>query len=71
VEGQLQEWTCVGVAMPTKQSLKKSTSKRSPELGTPRSTTCVHMKKDLLVTAHLLHGNKLSDMDMGGMNHMN
>jgi hypothetical protein len=71
VKGQLQIWTCIGVAMPTKQSLKL-TSKRSSEFSIRISTTCDHKKKDPKVQAnHTMYGNELSDMDLGGMNHMN
>ena len=43
--------TCAGVQESLQQSPKKSTRKRSAELGIPRATMMDHMKKDLDVKA--------------------
>ena len=57
--------TCAGVQESLQQSPKKSTRKRSAELGIPRATMMDHMKKDLDVKAYKpMSVNQLSDEDM-------
>ena len=55
--------TCAGVQESLQQSPKKSTRKRSAELGIPRATTMMdHMKKDLDIKAYTpMSVNQLSD----------
>lgn len=57
--------TCAGVQESLQQSPKKSTRKRSAELGIPRATMMDHMKKDLDVKPYKpMSVNQLSDEDM-------